>query len=310
MTINWKNKIWKIGIAVALVTVLAISMAVPALAKGGDKAASGASGVTAANTLNVVKGKVTAIDTAGSTFEVQPASGDAVTITVDTNTKFYQVNAGSANLPAIKAQVKERVQQMQQARQDLKTKGNNNTNQRGLGNKNTAPATTQATTNTNTAEVDEANDPEELLEMEAGLQANTEAPQGFFGKFKAIFNRGPKFGQTAAFTDLVVGDGVVVNVMPNENLAKQVLIVKASNLETVKGEITDVNADSFTVTAADDTEVTLQWDANTRVTIKGAISIEVGQYAQAVYNSETLIAKTINVRLEAPPTPTVATPTT
>jgi hypothetical protein len=202
---------------------------------------------------------------------------------------------------------------MKKDRQDSKTKGNNSINQRGEGNKNTQPTTTPATTPTNTAVIDEANDPEELPEMEAGLQVNVEANQGFMGKFKAIFNRGPKFGQNAAFTDLVVGDGVVVNIMPNENLAKQVLIVKPSNLKNVKGEITNVTATTFTVTAADNTNMTLKWDANTSVTIKGAVLMITGQWAQVVYNSETLIAKTINVRLEAPPTPTPTpnpTPTT
>jgi hypothetical protein len=93
MTINWKNKIWKIGIALALVAVLVISMTVPALAKGGDKAAARATGVTA-NVVKVIKGKVTAVDTAANTFAVQPATGDAVTIKMDNNTRFYQVNAG------------------------------------------------------------------------------------------------------------------------------------------------------------------------------------------------------------------------
>ncbi len=287
-----RNKIWKIGVALALVAMLVVSLAVPALAKGNDKAAN----ANAVSSINIVKGKVTAVNATGSTFEVQPASGDAVTITVDNNTKYYQVNAALADLPAIKEQLKDKVKEMLQNHQD---KGNS-ANQRGLGNKNPEATPT----------VDEANDPEEMPEMEAGLQANVDSNQGFWGKIRSAFNRGPDFGHKAAFTDIAVGDGVVVNVMPNENLAKQVLIVKPSNIKTVKGQITAVTADSLTVTAADTTMVTLKWDANTEATIKGAVTIKAGQYAQAVYNSETLIAKSINVRPEAPPTTTPTTEAT
>jgi hypothetical protein len=287
-----KNKIWKIGIALALVVMLAVSLAVPALAKGNDKAAS----ATAISSINIIKGKVTVVNAAGSTFQIQPASGDAVTITVDNDTKYYQVNAALADLPAIKEQLKDKVKEMLQNHQD---KGINSANQRGLGNKNPKATLT----------VDEANDPEEMPEMEAGLQANIDSNQGFWGKIRSAFNRGPNFGHKAAFTDIAVGDGVVVNVIPNENLAKQVLIVKPSKIKTIKGQVTAVTADSLTVTAADKTVLTLKWDANTEVTIKGAVTIKAGQYAQAVYNAETLIAKSINVRLEAPPTTTPVTET-
>lgn len=289
-----KNKIWKIGIALAMVAVLVVSMAIPAMARGNDKAATEAAGTLAADT-NIIKGKVTAVNAAGSTFEIQPANGEKMTIKVDTNTKYYLINAGPTDLPAIKEQVKDRVKEMQQDRLEK----DNNDNERGLGNKNTAPTPT----------VDEANDPEELDEMEAGLESNIDANQGFWGKIRSAINRAPKFGKTAAFSDIVVGDGIVARVMPNENLAKQVMIVKPSNIKTIKGQITAVTADSLTVTAADNTVVTLKWDAKTEVTIKGAVAIKVGQYAQSVYNSETLVAKTISVRPEVPVTPTVTATT-
>jgi len=290
-----KNKIWKIGIALAMVTLLVVSMAIPAMARGNDKAASDITGELASD-INIVKGKVTTVNAADSTFEIQTSSGEAVTIKVDTNTKYYLINAGPTDLPAIKEQMKDRVKEMQQNRQE---KGNNSANERGSGNKNTAATPT----------VDEINDPEELDEMEAGLEANVEANQGFWGKIRSAINRAPKFGKSAAFADIAVGDGIVARVMPNENLAKQVMIVKPSNIQTIKGQITAVTADSFTLTTADNTRVTLKWDARTEVTHKWAVAIKVGQYAQSVYNSETLIAKTISVRPEVATTPTV-TPTT
>jgi len=293
-----KNKIWKIGIALAMVAVLVVSMAIPAMARGNDKTAPEAAG-TLTTDITIIKGKVTALNAAASTFVIQPSSGEAVTIKVDNNTKYYLISAGPTDLPAIKEQVKDRVKEMQQNRQD---KGNNNDNERGLGNKNTEATPT----------IDEVNDPEELDEMEAGLQANIEGSQGFWGKIRSAINRAPKFGKTAAFTDMVIGDGILVRVMPNENLAKQVLIVKPSNIKTINGQITAVTADSFTVTSAGSTVVTLKWDTNTVVTIKGAVTIKVGQYAQVVYNSQTQIAKTINIRPEAPAalTPTTPAPTT
>ena len=293
---NWKNKVAKAGIAMFIIAALIVSLAVPALAKGGNQSGPGISTVTASSDLNIIKGKVTEINTEDSIFEVQPASGDAVTITVDANTQFYKVNVDATNFPAIREQVKERVQKMQEARGNMKPKGNHSSNERGQGN---AGADVENTGDNATDEAD-VDDAEELPEIEAGLEANSESAQGFFNQFKAFFNRGPKFGQTAAFSDLVVGDGVVLKVMPNENLAKQVMIVKESNLKIVKGEIIDVDDDSFTITDVEGNEVTLNWDENTRISLLGAVSMETGQYARAVYNSDTMITRVINIQLEAP----------
>jgi hypothetical protein len=322
MNINWKNKIWKMGAAIGMAAVMVAGMVVPALAEDGDNSGSADQSLYGAN---IIKGKVVSVDSEASTFSVQPASGDAVIITVDSNTKYYLINADISKLPAIKAQLKDRVQQMKKDR--LSNKGPNNDNLRGLGNKragvnnnnigeNTNETAANTTENDNAADdsasVDEETNPEDLPEMEAGLRANMEAPQGFFGKLKAFFNRGPKFGKSAGFSDLEEGVGVVVNVMPNENLAKQVLIVEASLLKNAKGNITEVTDDSFTVETDDSTALTFKWDENTLVTIKGDITLKTGQWANVVYNSETMMAKSINVRPEAPatPTPTVVTDTT
>jgi hypothetical protein len=57
------------------------------------------------------------------------------------------------------------------------------------------------------------------------------------------------------------------------------------------------------VTWADGTEVVLGWDANIRFVLKGLISVQTGQTATAICNTETMKAKAVEVT-KTPPTPT------
>ncbi|MBI4296202.1 MAG: hypothetical protein HY667_03680 [Chloroflexi bacterium] len=112
-----------------------------------------------------------------------------------------------------------------------------------------------------------------------------------------------RLAKPATFDDLKVGEHVVVQVMPNENLAKMVFIVKkAPALERVSGTIKAVTNDSITITKKDSTDVTLKWDAHTRFVLQGLISVQPGQIATAAFNPETNLAKVVMVK-PAPPAP-------
>jgi hypothetical protein len=303
----WKSKMFRTLTGLVMVLVLGLAMALPAMAE------ATATPTTTANdaNLNLVRGKVAAIAADGKSFEVLTAASAVVVISVDGNTKYYLVNGTAAAVEQVKTRVQERVKEKQQ---NIKNNKNNVENQRGNGDnkgKNKENQVVAQTSQTTAVNEDDVNY-EEDTDMEEVLNANAENQQGVWGKFKSVFNRNPKMGQKAAFADLVVGDGVLVKVMPNENLAKQVLIIKASDIKTVKGDITAVTDTTFTITPKDTTidPVVLKWDANSRVIIKGAVSIKTGQYAVAVYKVSTLTIRIMDVFPSAPTaTPTISATT-
>ena len=113
-----------------------------------------------------------------------------------------------------------------------------------------------------------------------------------------------KFAKPGTFADLKVGAEVVVPVVPAGTAAKEVFIIKVNKPANVQGTITAVTGNSISIKKADGTVVTLKWDAKTHFNLMGLISVQVGQYAGAAYNPETLLAITIRVSATPPPSPT------
>ena len=109
-----------------------------------------------------------------------------------------------------------------------------------------------------------------------------------------------RFGKEGQFSDIQVGDRVIAQVKTADNLATQVLIIKAPAIQRVKGIITAVSDNSITITPTNGTAVTLSWDGKTRFVLIGLISVQNGQYASAVYNRNTMTAQTVDVQVTAP----------
>jgi hypothetical protein len=107
-------------------------------------------------------------------------------------------------------------------------------------------------------------------------------------------------GKQAQFSDIQVGDRVIARVKTADNLATQVLIIKAPAIQRVKGTVTAVSDNSITITPSSGAAVTLSWDANTRFVLKGLIAVQNGQYASAVYNRKTMVIMTADVQATAP----------
>jgi hypothetical protein len=107
------------------------------------------------------------------------------------------------------------------------------------------------------------------------------------------------FGEEAVFSDIAVGDKVLVWAEENGNLlAKWVLITKVTNYASVSGTITDVSPASITITPEDGDPVTLSYNENTVFTLKGVIQVVPGQSARAIYDSDNLLAKRVTVPQE------------
>ena len=326
------SKLFKIVISIAVVICLTLSVALPAFADNGN---GNSQGTPNSRELTTVKGKVTEIAADKLSFVVQPTEGDPITITVDANTKYYlarvtelkdikvkiekQIQEQEQVREQIKERFQEKVQNSDQISEEIKDKIQTRMNERGM-----AGNTGTAADNTNTDE-DADNTLDELIdetinenledaeELEQELIDSEQGPKNLMDRVKAWFGTQKLPGEKAAFADIEVGIGVVVRVMPNENLAKQVLIIKATDVVakpgTVKGIITDVTNTSITIKPADADAVTIKWDANTAITLKGYIAIEEGLAVSAIYNTETMIAKVINVKAPEPTPTATATPT-
>jgi len=107
-------------------------------------------------------------------------------------------------------------------------------------------------------------------------------------------------GEEAGFEDIAIGDRVAVRFAPGEDTltAKLVIIMKAPVLQRVGGTIEAVSSDSITITTADGSSVTLSYDENTTVILKGVIALESGQSVHAVYNSDDMVAKLVRMQPE------------
>ena len=108
------------------------------------------------------------------------------------------------------------------------------------------------------------------------------------------------FGEEATFSDIAVGDRVVVWLAKDSEppLAERVLITKVTTYASVSGTITDVSSTSITITPGDGEAVTLSYNESTIFTLKGVIQVVPGQSAHAVYNSENMLAQRVTVNQE------------
>ena len=118
-----------------------------------------------------------------------------------------------------------------------------------------------------------------------------------------------RFGAKAQLTDVLKGDRIIARLAADSFLAQQVLIIKTPVplILQVKGTVSGVVSDNFTIQPATGAAVVLKWDGNTHVSLKGLIGLANGQYAVASYNRNTLVALTVDVQATAPtprPTPT------
>ena len=204
--------------------------------------------------LHTVQGKVISI-TGSTSFEVQNGNQPEVTVNVDGNTKYYQMNMGKARADVNNTVTRDN----QQARR----------NGRPLPSR--------------------ANDLKR-----AHIPANWRDNLGWLDSFDT----------GSQFSDIQIGDRVIARTTNDgNNLAKQILIIKAPVIQQVKGTISAVTSNSITIGT---NNIVVTVDTNTRITLKGLMQVQTGQYAVAVYNKNTMVAQTISIQTNAPTTPTPA----
>jgi len=105
-----------------------------------------------------------------------------------------------------------------------------------------------------------------------------------------------RFGKLAKFSDVQVGDRVIACIKTADNIAAQVLIIPSPGIKKVYGTITAVSNGSLTIAPTAGSPVTVNWDVNTKFTLKGLISVQSGQYVTVLYNRATMTATTVEVQ--------------
>jgi hypothetical protein len=112
-------------------------------------------------------------------------------------------------------------------------------------------------------------------------------------------------GEKATFADLKRDDKVVVLLVPGEDkpTAQVVLIIRPSVWGQTAGTIKRVSDDKIAIEPVSGGDVViLKYNENTTFILKGIIAVEAGaeQFARAVYNTDTTMARVVRVWPEAP----------
>lgn len=279
------KSIVKVALSVTLVAGLLVGVVAPVMAAP--------TSTTAKEPPNLIKGRVLSLDEAGNSFVIETANQTQRTVKVDSNTKYYIVNAPPVVLPKPAAQIKGRVENgVKEKLNEIK----NRVLERGQGNKN---GHTTASPELKKEQIQE----HERITAAARAVVPTNKPavppvdeqdMDFARELVA------KIGSKAEFSDLKVGDTVFVRLMPNEDLAKEVFILRPPQVQKITGTIGEVTDTTITIVKDDNQSVTLNWDSNTQFILKGLISVQSGQRAAAVYDTADMKARTVNITPPAP----------
>lgn len=261
-----RNNGLKIGILVLTLFTLMLVAAVPGWAQSTPTPTSTGSPVPPS--VHTLEGKVTVVAADSTSFIIQSGNQTAVTIFVDASTMYFMVPVGRAI-----GDVKNPVQGANNMPPGIKDRVAGN----ATGNSQSKPNAAAPTVSPSI--------------RPAQIPPDWKSDLSFLN----LFNK------QAAFSNIQVGDRVIVRAQVTGNLAKQVLIIKAPVIQNIKGTISALTSTSITITPASGAAVTLTWDSNTRFDLKGLIIVQVGQNAVATYNHNTLVAQMVNV---LPPTPT------
>ena len=147
---------------------------------------------------------------------------------------------------------------------------------------------------------------EPAVPMQLRAVGQVPQPKGILEHQRANLKQLWHFGEEATFDDITVGNKVVVWLAPETNgyLAKIVTIIEPTTYARVTGTITDVSDDFITIEpVSGGDEVPLEYNESTTFILKGFTSAEAEQFACAVYNTETMMAKVVRVWPEAPQLP-------
>jgi hypothetical protein len=269
-----KDKIRRHGLKLGVLVLSLLTLVLVAAVPGWAQSSSTSTASPSAPAVHTLEGKVTAVAQDKSSFTIQNGNQSPVTVLVDSHTLYFVVPAGRAA-----GDIRNPVQGDSNVPPGLKDRVQGD-------NRGNSPAKPSITTPTVTPAL-----------KPAQIPPNWKNDLSFLN----LFNR------QAAFSDIQVGDSVIARARVSDNLAQQVLIIKAPVIQNIKGTISGLVGNSITITPISGAPVTLTWDINTHFDLKGLIIVQQGQNVVATYNHNTLVAQIVNVLLPVPsPTATLS----
>ena len=139
---------------------------------------------------------------------------------------------------------------------------------------------------------------EPAVPMQLRAMGQVPQPKGILEHQRANLRQLRHFGEKTTFDDIVVGVKVVVWLTPEAGsyLAKIVTIIEPTTYARVAGTIKRLSDDHIVIEPLSGGDrVPLEYNESTTFILKGFTSVEVEQFACAVYNTETMMAKVVRV---------------
>ncbi|NQT30855.1 MAG: hypothetical protein HQ588_00840 [Deltaproteobacteria bacterium] len=274
--------ILKIAVASVLVLSLVLGLALPALADS-DEPLPWAGDSQA----RIVRGTVTEVDEENQAYFKVQSGEDEIDIRVDENTGYFMLDVpGPITALAQQFRLRNQAEVGTPEEQGLRLRLRNQAEVgaqvepgMGLGLKNRVRAGA-------------------LVSNQARLRAQNQVAQTEdvpLPEPQQTIRR--PFGEKAEFSDIEVGDRVVVWLADGESLARWVLIIKPATCARVSGTITALSSETIEITPDDSEAVTLHYNEDTVFVLNGFIAVEEGQLARAAYESENMLAERVNVSL-------------
>jgi len=284
-------KIWKIAMIITLATALILGIALPGLAASDEAATVTDTEEAWGKWLpGIIRGEVT--DIGDSLFVIQTGEETPI-IYVTEDTKYFIVTA-----PVMAMHQWQLYPELENAQPPMSAMSRLRAN---------TPQLRQFRTNERLAlfTPQRAECSPNLLQFHNG--------QGMIQGMQARLPWLSHPGEETTFSDIENGDEVVVLLAPpvidaltteaEEKLtARVVLIIEPTIWERAAGTIKRLSGDAIVIEPVNGGDtVPLRYDENTTFILKGFTSVAVEQFACAVYDTETMLARTVRVWTEAPP---------
>jgi len=277
--------ILKVAVALVLALSLVLGLALPALADS-DKPIPPTEDVKA----SIVRGTVTEVDEANQEYFTVQSGEDEIGIRVDENTRYFMLDVpGRITALAQQLRLRNQAEVNAQVEQNMGLVVQNRVRAGALVQNQARLRAQNRVAQTETVPVVEP--------QQARLRVQNRVAQTETVSIELQPAIRYPFSTGAGFSDIEIGDRVVVWLADGESLAKRVLIVKPAARAHVGGTITGLTSETITIAPDDGEAVTLCYNEDTVFVLNGFTAVEEGQSARAVYETEHMLAERVNVSL-------------
>jgi len=297
-------KVLKVALAITLAVGLVLGVTLPGLANSDDTAPQ----VEEKPQPRMLKGKVSSVNATEELFTIQDGER-SIDIKVNEGTRYFKLTAPLQGLAALRqhrmaspeSQEQVRATMSAESQEQVRATISAESRKRVRATISAIPMKLKAVGQSLSFRKGKPfTNPAWVSAETQEFAPNLSVPGG--GKEKSKRLQGnleglSRFGEEATFSDIAVGDRVIVRVVPSESepLAKLVLIMKPSDYNRVIGEVTEITADTITIASEDGDAVELNYNGDTRFILCGTPYLEEGEKAVAVYveTDDGLLAKRI-----------------